>query len=187
MLCAYLRDLFPVVDLSPVSAALHRAMGELGAILREHTAREDSGLDVDALVRRMSNSLRKLTGAAARLRGSGVAIEADVDEAFRMLTLKLEVLRWLAGDVESVRPLLPREELVGRAEQQRDLRAREIRRRYGGLREKSSLMALGLRLKEKLVRRELWAMGLVPQDGLWDVPTEEQWERGQEERGRLLV
>lgn len=178
VLVARLLDRFPQVDMTPIEEQVGQLTADAIAVLRDVSApARDSGVEVDGLLRRLANTVRKLVGAAARLDGRGVANRSDLEIVWKMVSYKLEVVRYLCGEAARVTPLGRREEVVRKAERAREQRWRDIAARFGGLRIGAAQLGELLGYGEKLVRRELRQRGLVEQGGLFDIPTPLVWEQ----------
>lgn len=186
LLVARLGDRLPDVDTDPVREPLGDLMDQLILVLRDVCAPRNSrgqSLDTDGLLRRMANGVRKFVGASARLSGRAEASAADVEVAWRMLSFKIETLRYLCGDEERVRPLKPRAEQVERAERGGEARWLELMHRFGGgppatLAELAQALGCGT----KLLRREIAARGYAAENGRYRIPTYEEYERHLQEQ-----
>lgn len=179
LLVARLLDRFPEVDMSAVEEEVGKLTGDLIDVMREFTAHNqngEQGMDTDGLVRRLANSVRKLIGASARLDGRGAANRQDIECVWKLLSYKLEVVRFLCSEQSRVQPLGRREDVVRKAERAREQRWQEIAARFGGLAVSAAQVAALLGYNEKQVRRELRQRGLAERGGVFQVPTQVEWQ-----------
>ncbi len=170
-LVACVLERFAVVDLDPVADLMEELMSKVGMVLREYTGRLGT-YHADSLLRRMANTARKLVGALSRADGRGVATAADVDRAFDLLSLKMEVVRWVCGQTERIVPLPSQQKQLERAVRASNLRWHEIVWNFGGRTEVTAAeIATLVMCSEAMVRRELHKRGVMIQDGTYDLPT----------------
>ena len=113
-------------------------------------------------MRRLANTARKLVGAAARLRGSGVASVGDVELAEEMLKMKLEVLRWLYGETPRVVPIVGLSREKKQADRNKTMRYRYIMQQFGGHEVTLEQLTQYLGYSERTLRRELREQGGLP-------------------------
>ena len=99
VLLALLRDHYPHVDLSPVTAQMQEALEQLVTPLN---GCRTSDFDPGTFFRRMANSLKKLVAASARLGNRSVAVPADVDQVVELLSPKVDFIRMLATSVRDI-------------------------------------------------------------------------------------
>lgn len=170
LLVARLRDRFPQVDLSPagVQEEMQRRLEEVAIVLHEaasHGAGEDLG--VDAMLRRLANTLRKAVGAEARLHGRGTAGAADVTRAFEVVQLKVRALCGLHR--EGGEPLLSWERLVLEARARKEAREQLIEEHFLGREATAQEIAAALGLSLVQVERYLLARGRLLDDGRYRV------------------
>src|SRR5581483_2139394 len=92
LLVARLMERFPHVELCGVRGEIEQVVEHAATLMRSWASKmspqDQRDFDVDMLLRRMANSIRKLVGASARLSGRGEATADDVRCAWRMLGFK---------------------------------------------------------------------------------------------------
>ncbi len=188
LLLARILDRIPTVSLAEVELEARQLMRDLALVTREYTSEvtgpQQETFNADSLLRRMANSARKFIGASARLNGRSVATVEDVECAWRMLSYKLEVLKFLCGQAERIRPLGSRERQVKKALKMKDRRWSAIIEGYGGCTDVTAEeIADALGYSVKTIQQELRSRGILPKTGRYTIPTWEQYDKWVQEHG----
>ncbi len=186
LLIARLKDRIPRVDVRPVESQVRQLAQDLTLLSEEYTSQitgsQEDSFRGDSLLRRMANSAAKFIAASARLHNRSQATEEDVQCAWKMISFKLEVVKWFGGQVDRVRPLGPREQQVENARDQRQKRWLQILEDFGGSEGISADdIAEALECSLNIVQQELRTRGLRPKKGRYTIPTAAQYEEMQKE------
>ena len=176
LLIARLRERFPTVTLGKTRPLLKQLMKDLTLVIRQAAARLSGAalrtFDADGLFRRMANSVRKLLGATARLKGRGHVEPADIEEVWELLQGKLEVIQWITGQSRRLQFLGKRADVVKAARDASDARFHQILAACGGQSVGAEAIAKAVGIDVKVAQRELWDRGFKAAHGLYELPTQ---------------
>jgi hypothetical protein len=179
LLIARAKERIPTVDVGPVADEAADTMLVLGVVMREYTAKiqgqSQESYDGDMLIRRMANTVRKILGALGRLHGRAYSTKGDLDRVWDLVTPKLEVVRWLCGEDDRIRPLGTRQEQLKLALWASEQRFQKMMELFGGQMKSAEELAKALGCAEVAVLRDLSRRQIAPEGHLFPIPLQSEW------------